>query len=174
MNLLTPELKQRIKNHEGVRYTSYIDSLGHPTIGIGHAVTLSEEECYRKGVYINDDEVIYLFEIDLWHARESAILLIAESIGNKQNLKAECLLPIIVMEVIIEMVFQLGKNGVRKFKRMWAAIKLDNFFTAAKEMRDSKWYRQTTRRVEELAVLMESADKEFLVLNKKIVEANKG
>ena len=157
------DLKKRIRCHEGVRNLPYLDSEGHRTIGVGHFINPNDDNLYESGVPISDAEITDIFEDDLRSATWWAQDLLDEKWG----------LPNIVIEVLIEMVFQLGKNGVRKFKRMWAALKLGNFFTAALEMRDSKWYRQTPRRAEELAVLMESADKEFLGLNKKIVERNK-
>jgi hypothetical protein len=52
------------------------------------------------------------------------------------------------------MVFQLGKTGVSKFKKMFEALKEYDYTRAAKEMLNSTWYRQTPSRCEELAKLM--------------------
>ena len=49
--------------------------------------------------------------------------------------------------VIIQMAFQLGFDGLLKFKKMIRAIELNNFNTAAIEMRNSKWFGQTPNRV---------------------------
>ena len=53
-------------------------------------------------------------------------------------------------EVIIEMCFQLGYR-VAKFKKMWEALKKEDYVTASKEMLDSNWHKQTPKRCEELA-----------------------
>jgi len=52
------------------------------------------------------------------------------------------------------MVFQLGKTGVSKFKKMFEALKEYDYTRAAEEMLNSAWYRQTPSRCEELSNLM--------------------
>ena len=58
--------------------------------------------------------------------------------------------------VIIEMVFQLGIGGVSKFKKMWKALKQNDYQIASEEMLDSKWAKQTPKRAEELSSVMKS------------------
>jgi len=66
-------------------------------------------------------------------------------------------LPDEIQEVVVNMRFQLGPGKFRTFKRMIAAVKAWRFEDAAKEMRDSKWYRDDTpSRAEELAKIMEN------------------
>lgn len=156
MNFLTPEFKKIIKLHEGVNYTPHVNWLGCYIIGVSHVITHNEKGLYFEGKYITEDEVTYLFEMDLWRARTGALQLIEENILTRPDSKAEYRLPWRAILIIIEMVFELGKNGVRKFKRMWTALNEDNFLEAAKEMRDSKWYDQTMYRAEPLARLLES------------------
>jgi len=43
---------------------------------------------------------------------------------------------------LIDMRYTLGPSGFREFERMIRAIKAENFALAAKEMKDSRWYRQ--------------------------------
>jgi len=63
-----------------------------------------------------------------------------------------------VKNVLIEMAYQMGVDGVLKFKKMWNAIEKRNYKEAAKEMRDSMWYNQTPHRAEELAQIVENVD----------------
>jgi len=56
-----------------------------------------------------------------------------------------------VFNVITEMVFQLGVNGVRKFRKMLIALKSRNFVEASIEMMASEWHKQTCNRCEELS-----------------------
>ena len=49
------------------------------------------------------------------------------------------------------MTFQLGKQGVNKFKKMWAGLKAKDYSTASKEMLDSKWNKQTPKRAKEMS-----------------------
>jgi lysozyme len=51
------------------------------------------------------------------------------------------------------MIFQLGGNGVSKFRKMWAALQEDppNYFEAHVQMLDSRWAKQTPNRAKEMA-----------------------
>jgi len=143
---LTDDLKARVRLHEGVRTQMYLDSLGKATIGIGHLIQPHERERYSEGVEISMEEVEELFDIDLNRAAAGADLLIDECVGHD--------LPQPVSEVILEMVFQLGTNGVRKFRNMWKAMREKRWKDAATEMKDSRWHKQTTKRCESLAEIV--------------------
>ena len=58
--------------------------------------------------------------------------------------------------VLTQMVFQMGKTRVLGFKKALAAMGTGDYKTAGKEMRDSSWYRQTPKRCERLARIVES------------------
>ena len=143
---ITDELRARVQDHEGLRTQMYLDSLGKATIGIGHLIQPHERERYAEGVEISMDEVNELFDIDLNKAAAGADHLIDECIGHD--------LPQHISEVILEMVFQLGTNGVRKFKKMWKAMRVKDWKTAAEEMKDSRWHSQTPKRCEHLAEIV--------------------
>ena len=137
------DLKSRIKKHEGFLSKVYLDSLGKQTIGYGHLLT--EEDDFVEGVIYDKDILESLFEKDF----------------NKAVLGAEELfkgydIALVAKEVIIEMVYQLGKTGVSKFKKMFDALKKHEYSKAADEMLNSAWYRQTPSRCEELSDLMRS------------------
>ena len=142
---ITDELKARIRDHEGLRTSMYLDSLGKGTIGIGHLIQPHERDRYAEGVEISMDEVEELFDIDLNRAAAGADQLVQEHIGVHGPL------PQRVGEVIVEMVFQLGTAGVRKFRKMWSCMKDKNWPGAAEQMKLSRWHQQTPRRCEELA-----------------------
>lgn len=61
-------------------------------------------------------------------------------------------------DIITEMVFQLGGNGVSKFKMMWEALKASppNYKEASVQMLDSRWAKQTPNRAKEMAEHMKS------------------
>ena len=58
------------------------------------------------------------------------------------------------IDVLVDMGYQLGFNGLIKFKDMWSAIKDMNYDKAADAMLDSKWHIQTPVRCELLAKRM--------------------
>ena len=143
---LTESLKDRVRLHEGVRTSMYLDTLGKATIGIGHLIKPHERERYAEGVEISMDEVEELFEMDLNRAAAGAESLIKECIGHD--------LPPHIEEVILEMVYQLGTQGVRNFKNMWKAMRVNDWKKASEEMKDSRWHKQTPKRCESLAEIV--------------------
>tara|TARA_R110000851_G_scaffold19540_3_gene60047 strand:+ start:3662 stop:4102 length:441 start_codon:yes stop_codon:yes gene_type:complete len=143
---LTKIFKDRVRAHEGCVETVYLDSLGKATIGIGHLVQPHEKERYKEGVTLSQQEIEDLFDIDLNRAAAGA----EELIGDIE-------LPSVIELVLVEMVFQLGKKGVSKFKGMWKALSEKDFVQAAIEMRDSRWKLQTPGRCESLAKIVENA-----------------
>tara|TARA_Y100000589_G_scaffold41029_1_gene34518 strand:+ start:2345 stop:2773 length:429 start_codon:yes stop_codon:yes gene_type:complete len=137
------KLKDRIKTHEGFRNYVYKDSLGKRTVGYGH-LCLDDENWEDDEQY--DIEILEdCFESDFNDALKGA----EDLIGSIPLLpKAK--------EIIIEMVFQLGKGGVRKFKKMWEALAKEDYAEAANQMLDSRWHKQTKSRAESLATIMRS------------------
>jgi len=143
---LTDELRARVQDHEGLRTSVYLDSLGKKTVGIGHLVRHFEEERFAEGVEIPMEEILEIFEMDLNRAAAGADMLIEDNIGHE--------LPQHVGEVILEMVFQLGTTGVSKFLKFWKALRIKDWKTASAEMQDSRWHSQTPKRCESLAAIV--------------------
>ena len=140
------EVKQRIKEHEGFRDTVYADSLGYATIGYGHLVLPTDN--FVEGVTYPKEQLEELFDMDFNQAKQSANeLLVGLDIND------------IAKGVIVEMCFQLGKPRVMKFKKMWVAIRNNDFEEAANQMIDSAWHKQTTSRCESLAATMRESNK---------------
>ena len=148
---ITDELKARIRDHEGCVDTVYLDSLGKATIGIGHLVQAHERKRFKEGVKIDQEEIEDLFLIDLNRACAGAEQLISE------NYKGDKRLPQQIEHVLVEMVFQLGKTGVSKFKKMWKALSNRDKQEAASQMKDSRWHSQTPVRCEALAEIVANA-----------------
>ena len=125
-------LIKSIKKNEGFRGESYKDTLGFDTIGYGTKLPLSEYEA----------ELILKSRLkDKIRELEKKEPFINELPTNKQ-------------EIIAEMCYQMGVNGVLNFKKMWLALKDFNFSLASVEMMDSKWAKQTFGRAYELSLLM--------------------
>jgi lysozyme len=135
------DVKNRIKKHEGFVAKVYLDSLGKQTIGYGHLLT--EEDDFVEGVIYDKDILEALFDKDFDKAKQG----MEELVGTLDIAMA-------AKGIIIEMVFQLGKTGVSKFKNMFAALNEYDYTRAAEEMLNSAWYRQTPSRCEELSNLM--------------------
>jgi lysozyme len=127
-------LIENIKKNEGFVGTPYNDSLGIPTIGYGTKLPLSKREASVILEMRLKDKIKEIEE--------------KEPFVNK--------LPDTTQEVIAEMCYQIGVNGVLKFKKMWSALKNFDFVRASEEMIDSRWAKQTPKRALELSEKMKN------------------
>jgi lysozyme len=60
--------------------------------------------------------------------------------------------------VVASMVYNLGLEGFKKFKKLIAAIQKEDYVEAACQMVDSKWATQVKGRAVELAVMMKGCE----------------
>ena len=138
-------LLKSVKEHEGYRNKVYLDSLGKRTVGVGH---LCVEDFWEDDKEYEEKFLLTILEHDLKSAIKSA----------EDLLKDFPLLDDLAEEIIVEMIFQLGKTGVSKFKNMWKALQKEppQYDVAATEMLDSRWAKQTPRRAKEMSDHMRS------------------
>lgn len=120
-----------IKQWEGKRNIVYTDSTGNKTIGIGHKLKTNE-----SFIIISDKTVYTLFRQDVANAICHA----------KSNLKGFDSLSYNAKLIIVDMNFNLGKNGFSKFKKMIAYLQKMDYISAKLEMKNSLWYKQTGKR----------------------------
>jgi len=139
------QLREELKIDEGVKYEIYLDHLGLPTFGIGHLVLESDEE-YGKpvGTSITEDRVNECF------ARDVDVVLNE----CKTLFPSFEVLPEEVQLIIANMMFNMGRPRLSKFKGMKAAVDAGDWHRAAVEMVDSKWYQQVTNRADRLVQRM--------------------
>ena len=145
MNL--ERLMESVKKHEGYRNKVYLDTLGKRTVGVGH---LCVEDFWEDDKEYEEKFLMEILADDLQNAIKGA-----------RELKEEhsCTdIDEIAQEIIVEMVFQLGKNGVSKFRNMWKALAEKNYIGASYEMLDSKWAKQTPNRAKSMAEQMKSCN----------------
>jgi GH24 family phage-related lysozyme (muramidase) len=100
-----------VKKHEGYRNKVYLDTLNKRTIGVGH---LCVEDFWEDDKEYEEKFLMDILEADLQNAIKGAKDLMSEHGCMDMDEVAE--------EIIIEMIFQLGKTGVSKFKNMWKAL----------------------------------------------------
>ncbi len=101
-------LLQSVKDHEGYRNKVYLDTLNKRTVGVGH---LCVEDFWEDDKEYEENFLMTILEKDL----ETAIK------GSKELMEEhECSdIDDLAKEIIVEMIFQLGKTGVSKFRNMW-------------------------------------------------------
>ena len=134
-----------VKKHEGYRNKVYLDTLGKRTVGVGH---LCVEDFWEDDKEYEEKFLMTILEHDLETAIKGAKDLMSENGCMDMDEVAE--------EIIIEMIFQLGKTGVSKFKNMWKALSALDYSTAAEQMLDSRWEKQTPNRANGMADIMRS------------------
>ena len=136
-------LLESVKKHEGYRNKVYLDTLGKRTVGVGH---LCVEDFWEDDKEYEEKFLMTILEHDLQTAIKGAKELMEAHGCADIDEQAE--------EILIEMVFQLGKNGVSKFKNMWKALAEKNYIGASYEMLDSRWSKQTPNRAKAMAKTM--------------------
>ena len=140
---------EQLKIDEGVEYEIYLDHLGYPTFGVGHLVLETDPEHGQEvGTAISEDRVKECFEKDLDTAISECNALYEDGVFGD--------LPGEVQEILVNMMFNMGRTRLSKFKKMHAAILEADWKTAAREGRDSLWYRQVTNRAERLMERLEN------------------
>lgn len=139
---------EQLKIDEGVVYEIYNDHLGYPTFGIGHLITESDPEhgC-TEGTPVSEERVAEAFEQDLNIAIRECLVLYGERWFD---------FPDEVKEILVNMMFNLGRPRLSKFKNMKAALDKGDWVTAAAEGRDSRWYYQVGNRSERLMTRLEN------------------
>jgi lysozyme len=133
------QLRARIQRHEGLRLRVYEDSLGCASIGYGHLIRPSE-----SFTVITKQEAEHLLDQDLQEARDG----MERAFPWYKNLAFDA------RDILIEMIFQLGVSGVRKFTRFLDALQRRDYQRASDEMLNSRWADQTPERAHELASLL--------------------
>lgn len=117
---------------EGFKTKVYTCTAGKMTIGIGHNLEASG---------IDEDLLIEQFWRDLERVERGLKLLFARYDNFTDARKL----------ALLQMAFQLGIDGVKKFNKMCVAINAGDWDNAAKEALQSKWASQTPARAHRMA-----------------------
>jgi len=128
-------LVQQIQRHEGLRLKPYYCTAGKLTIGYGRNL---------EDVGITAHEAAFLLTGDLMRCEDDclhAFPWFADLSEPRQH-------------VMLNMCFNLGLAGLKKFAKFLTAVELGNYDTAADEMLDSLWAKQVKSRALELAQMM--------------------
>ena len=141
------QLRKELEVDEGVKYEIYNDHLGYPTFGIGHLVRDSDPEAGAAlGTPVSKDRVIEAFNQDVETVLNDCTILY----GDFNELPEEAQL------IIANMMFNLGRPRLTKFKGMKAGVDDRDWKKAADEMIDSAWYRQVPNRAGRLVARMKA------------------
>ena len=141
------QLRKELEVDEGVKYEIYNDHLGYPTFGIGHLVRDTDPEAGAAvGTPVTEDRVIQAFNEDVETVLNDCTILYRDF----NDLPEEAQL------IIANMMFNLGRPRLSKFKGMKAGVDSRDWKKAADEMIDSAWYRQVPNRAGRLVSRMKA------------------
>ena len=143
------QLRDTLKVDEGCVNSIYLDHLNLPTLGIGHLINEWDEE-YGKpvGTPVSEERVNELFDKDI----QITIDECEQLFGNFQDLPEE------VQQILANMMFNLGRPRLSKFKNLCKAVAERNWKECAIQMEDSKWHKQVTKRADRLISRMNAID----------------
>lgn len=154
------KLRKQLEIDEGVIYKIYKDHLGYKTFGIGHLIRPSDPEHGKPiGTPVSKERVKEVFEKDIATVIKDCEKLYPDFYDKPEE----------VQQIIANMMFNLGLTKLSKFKATKRAIDNKDWKQAAKQMRNSLWYRQVTNRAERLAKRMENVTDE-IKKPKKIID----
>lgn len=138
---------------EGERLSIYRDSLGFFTVGVGHLVTRQKDDMKMAiteldkqigrstGGHITKQESAELLEKD--------INIVINGIERSNKLRPLYHQLSDVKKLgLISMCFQMGIAGVEGFNNSMRFLLQENWDRASRNLRVSKWYKQTPNRAE--------------------------
>ena len=128
------QLRAMLVRHEGTRYVMYRDSLGNPTLGVGHLLT----------VPITDAAVNQILNDDISDTQQQ----LAHALSWLNQLDS------VRQDVLVDLAFNLGVGGLLGFRHFLAAMQAGDWTTAKAEMLNSKWATQVGSRAQELAAMV--------------------
>lgn len=139
---------------EGIKNKVYLDSLGYPTVGIGHLVR--PEDNLKVGDIITAAQIEDFFHSDVSEAIWAAIEQ-AKEIGEYE---------VDFIEALTHVNFQLGVHWYKKWPNTYAALKKGLYHKVIDNIMNSLWFRQTPARVKafKMALLREVTEN-----NRKVI-----
>jgi lysozyme len=138
-------VEELITKHEGCESNIYLDSMGIPTIGIGHNLKASPMPSDWT-TPLTQDQIDQLFQTDL----NNVLTQLTADLPWVNSLDP------VRQAVVIDMCFNMGINTLLTFKHTLANIQSGNWQAAADGMLQSLWATQVKSRANEDAQMMVS------------------
>jgi lysozyme len=138
-------LREEIAADEGCKYEVYLDHLALPTCGVGHLITENDEEHGKPvGTVVEQERVRKLFALDIAVTIDECKVLYPDFDDFDEELQ----------HILCNMMFNMGRPRLSRFKLMQAAIDNKDFNEAAEQMIDSRWHDQVPNRAKRLVKRM--------------------
>ena len=123
-------LQEFLESREGKRYDVYLDSVGKPTVGIGHLVL--KEDNLKVGDRVTEEQIAIWFDKDIKKALNKALVQCQELNIHDEE----------VVNIFTSTNFQLG-DFKSVFSSSFDLIKNKRYSKAILNIASSKWMQQT-------------------------------
>lgn len=157
-------IEKMLMGDEGTKNTVYWDTLGYPTVGIGHLIMakktrdmslilrkLSSDLGHSVGATISSSDISRLFRSDLAKVqseiRKNRTIAPVYAKSNKSRQMA-----------LENMAFQLGTGGLAKFKKSLGLMLAGQYAEAAAQFKTSKWAGQTPGRANRICLVIKNGN----------------
>ena len=127
-----------VKAHEGLELQVYTCPAGKLTIGYGRNLENTGITEIEADYLLSGDLVACVSDLEKFHFWDS--------------------LDAARQAALVDMRFNLGATGFRRFKQMLAALEIGDYTRASDEMMKSKWATQVKGRAVRLSRIMRSGD----------------
>lgn len=132
-------IEEELIKEEGLSLSTYDDGLGNFTIGVGHLLREPSDP-------ITLEQAGKLLNKDIMTAVEQCV----------KNIPCYGELDEVRQYVLISMMFNMGWNRLKTFKKFLLALDNKEFSVASEEMLDSRWAGQVKNRAKKLAKMMKT------------------
>ncbi|HBT3063130.1 TPA: glycoside hydrolase family protein [Klebsiella aerogenes] len=154
-------LEDMIRYDEGSKNAVYKDSLGFWTVGVGHLLTKNPSKDvaineldrlvgHKTYGYINDQEIQMILTKDINRT--------VKAIGNSELGVTYKIIDETRRAALVNMVFQMGVQGVIQFRKMLHSLNRLEYRTAADEALNSVWARQTPNRAKRVTEVIRNGN----------------
>jgi len=131
------KLIQQLRRHEGERLKPYRCTAGKLTIGVGRNLD-------DRGITAEESAYLLSNDIDrVWTELKARIPWVTGLSDVRQR-------------VLLDMAFNLGTDGLMKFRNTLATIQAGNYQKAGEMMLDSLWVKQVGMRAQRLSRMMQT------------------
>jgi lysozyme len=138
------DIKQMIKDHEGVRNVPYQDSLGLWTVGVGHLIGDGKVKPEMRTYSAAEIDAMFTQDFNS-HAKA------AESIPGFKLCNAQG------QGALIDLTFNMGNSWYKGWPGFCSKLSAGNFSGAAAELKNSQWYGQVGNRAPKIVSMIAGA-----------------
>lgn len=152
-----------IKPFEGFSSSVYFCSQGKRTVGWGTNLEFKNVS-YVVGQEINLDLINLWFNQDVALAVDDCHKLYPSFDSHPESVRL----------ILVDLRYNLGLTGLRKFERFNLAINKRDYLLAAKELEDSRYFRQTGLRARNHVESLKNKNETFNLYNFSKTTTNRG